>query len=166
MKPFTFYKIILLLFVFGLNNLYAVQSTATDPLKTESVATIPATKTVKENPRKSKRKLRLIERIKEKFPSIFPKDDAPLSTAQNGDLETKTHGLAIASLVCGILGFFTFGVAAILAIIFGSIAKKKIRESGGFYTGKGMATAGVILGVIPLAILVVALLLFIASSGF
>lgn len=58
-------------------------------------------------------------------------------------------GLAIASLVCGIVSFFCFGfILGILAVIFGGVAKSK-----GF-TG-GMATAGIVLGIIGLATYVI-----------
>src|SRR5262249_3904351 len=57
----------------------------------------------------------------------------------------ETNGLATASLVCGILGLFTC-LLGIPAIIFGVIAKKQIRRSHGMETGRGMATAGIVLG--------------------
>ena len=58
----------------------------------------------------------------------------------------KTSGLAIASLVCGLV--WVYGVTSILAIIFSVIAKKNIRESNGWVTGGGMATAGLVLGIV------------------
>lgn len=58
-------------------------------------------------------------------------------------------GLAIASMVCGIVSFFCFGfILGLLAVIFGGVAKSK------GYSG-GMATAGIVLGVIGLAFYVV-----------
>lgn len=56
----------------------------------------------------------------------------------------RTNGLAIASLVCGIIGCFS--VTAIVAIVLGFIARNQIRESGGTQQGDGMALAGIILG--------------------
>ena len=53
-----------------------------------------------------------------------------------------TNGLAIASLVTGILGFFF--VTPILAIIFGVIGRKQAWQRG--QSGSGLATAGIILG--------------------
>ena len=82
------------------------------------------------------------------------------------NLETKTHGLAIAALVCGILGFFTFGILSVLAIVFGNIAIKRINESGGFYTGRGLAVAGLVLGIIVVAIVVLALTVGFLINGF
>ena len=60
-------------------------------------------------------------------------------------------GLAIASMVCGIVSFFCFGIVlGLLAVIFGGVAKSK------GYRG-GMATAGIVLGVIGLACYVIVL---------
>ncbi len=63
-----------------------------------------------------------------------------------------TNGLAVASLVCGILGWLC-GIGAILAIILGFVAKNQIRTSG--QSGDGMATAGIILGFVSLAIAII-----------
>lgn len=57
---------------------------------------------------------------------------------------TPTNGLAIGSLVCGILEFFTLGLAAIPAVILGHLARGQIRRTG--ERGDGMAIAGLILG--------------------
>lgn len=55
-----------------------------------------------------------------------------------------TNGMATASLVCGILGAFTMGVASIPAVICGHVAKSQIRRTG--QAGDGQATAGLVLG--------------------
>jgi hypothetical protein len=52
--------------------------------------------------------------------------------------------LAIASLVCGIVGCFT--ITAIVAIVLGFVARNQIEKSGGTQQGSGMALAGIILG--------------------
>ena len=57
---------------------------------------------------------------------------------------TPTNGLAIGSLVCGILEFFTLGLAAVPAVILGHLARGQIRRTG--ERGDGMAIAGLILG--------------------
>jgi hypothetical protein len=59
-----------------------------------------------------------------------------------------TSGYAIASLVLGICS--VFGIGSILAIVFGSIARKECDE--GFKTPCGMATAGLWLGIIGLVL--------------
>lgn len=53
-----------------------------------------------------------------------------------------TNGLAIASLVLGIL--WIYWVGSILALVFGYVARNQIKASG--QTGAGMAVAGIVLG--------------------
>ena len=71
--------------------------------------------------------------------------NTPEITPAGGNLP-KTSGAAIASLVCGILGFLTGPITGIPALITGHIARKKIRNSGGTLAGSGMALTGLILG--------------------
>lgn len=54
------------------------------------------------------------------------------------------------SLILGILGIFTFFLTSIPAIICGHIAKSDIKASKGVLRGNGRATAGLILGYMPL----------------
>lgn len=75
--------------------------------------------------------------------------------------QTKTSGMAIASLVLGLV--WIYGLGSVLAIIFGFVAKKNIRESNGFQTGGGMATAGIVLGIIGAALL--AIIIIAAASS-
>ncbi len=57
-------------------------------------------------------------------------------------------GLAIASLVCGIVGLlFLWFILSPLAIIFGGIGISKAKKGA---SGKGMATAGLVLGIVGL----------------
>jgi hypothetical protein len=56
----------------------------------------------------------------------------------------QTNGLSVASLVLGIV--WVLGIGSILAVIFGFVARKQIKESGGRQTGEGLALAGIILG--------------------
>jgi len=67
---------------------------------------------------------------------------------------TKTNGLAIASLVLGIVSIpllllngcgVLFGIGALIT---GFIARSQIKRSAGAQTGDGLALAGIILGVI------------------
>jgi uncharacterized membrane protein len=79
-------------------------------------------------------------------------------------VQRRTDGGAIASLVLGVLGFVVFPVVpSILAIWLGLAAKRRMRQDPSL-GGEGLATAGVILGVIELALvtLAVALLVFLA----
>jgi Domain of unknown function (DUF4190) len=77
-------------------------------------------------------------------PAVLP---PPMVVAQ-----PKTSGLAIASLVLGIL--WIYGLGSVLAIIFAAVAKQNIKQSNGWVTGGGMATAGLVLGIIGAAVLV------------
>ena len=62
--------------------------------------------------------------------------------------ETKgsnPHGMAIASLVLGIVSLFVAGIPlGILAVIFGSISMRRLEKGN----GRGMAVAGLILGLV------------------
>ncbi len=72
-----------------------------------------------------------------------------------------TNGFAVASLVLGIL--WIWGLGSLLALIFGLVARRQIDDSGGVQAGRGLAIAGIVLGVIGIvgAILVI---IAIASS--
>jgi Domain of unknown function (DUF4190) len=72
----------------------------------------------------------------------------------------STNGMAIASLVLGLL--WLYGVGSILAIVFGHVAMSQIDGSNATQSGRGMALAGAILGYIGAAVTV--LLLIVAAS--
>lgn len=66
-------------------------------------------------------------------------------------------GLAIASMVCGIVSFLCFPlITGILGIIFGAVAKSKGCRSG-------MATAGIICGAIGIALWIIMLVAGLSS---
>ena len=56
-------------------------------------------------------------------------------------------------------------LAAILALVFGYRAKSQIDESGGRQGGRGMATAGIVLGWVWIGLSVLWVVIAIASSG-
>lgn len=63
-----------------------------------------------------------------------------------------TNGMAVTSLVCGIVGVVLCPfVPSILAVVFSVVAKNQIRDSSGAQGGAGMATAGLVLGIIGVA---------------
>jgi hypothetical protein len=68
----------------------------------------------------------------------------------------RTNGLAIASMVLGILWFYWVG--SVLALVFGYVAKGQIDASRGTQGGRGMATAGIVLGWIGVAVFALLLL--------
>lgn len=72
-----------------------------------------------------------------------------------------TNGFAIASMVLGIVWIYWIG--SILAIIFGFIAYSQIKERQ--QGGRGMATAGLILGFIGIGTLVLVILVVALGSS-
>jgi hypothetical protein len=71
-----------------------------------------------------------------------------------------TDGMAVAALVLGIGSFFMCPlVGAVLAVIFGYMARQNIRNSGGTLGGEGFATAGIILGFIHLGLLLLVVII-------
>ena len=71
--------------------------------------------------------------------------------AADSEFLPRTSGLAVASLVLGIL--WLCGVGSLLATIFGAVALGQIAHSKGRLDGKGMAIAGLVLGIIGLGLL-------------
>ncbi len=69
----------------------------------------------------------------------------------------RTSGKAIASLVCGIFAFIF--PASIAAIILGHISLSEIRKSAGRLGGQGIATIGVVLGYLGVAVIPVILII-------
>ena len=79
-----------------------------------------------------------------------------------GGMPQKTNGKAIWSLVLGIVGMVCCGfIAGIPAIILGNMAKKEIDAGQG--TGRGMAQAGFILGIIAVALGILWIILWAAG---
>ncbi len=98
--------------------------------------------------------------------------------------ETNVHpkakvglGLGIAALLMLLLGnAFVLEVILILGVVLGIIgffmslnARRIIKESGGFYTGKGTAIAGIVFGAVagllPIAATILLLLFFLIAFG-
>ncbi|MBA2566559.1 MAG: DUF4190 domain-containing protein [Thermoleophilaceae bacterium] len=75
----------------------------------------------------------------------------------------KPNGLAIASLVLGIL--WVYWIGSILALIFGMVGKSQIDNSGGAQSGRGMAIAGIVLGWVGIGILLLFILFFGGIAG-
>lgn len=86
-------------------------------------------------------------------------------------MEKKSNGMAVAALVCGILGiigsflpivcYFTT-ILAILGIIFGVKGKKFAAANN---TSSGLATAGLVLGIIGAAFAAVGLICGICTTA-
>jgi hypothetical protein len=78
-----------------------------------------------------------------------------------------TSTLAIVSLIAGIFGFMGFPViGSIVAILTGYAARQETRSSPPKAAGDGMATAGIVMGFVQIALAVVAICCFIAYFVF
>ena len=73
-----------------------------------------------------------------------------------------SNGLAIASMVLGIVWVYWLG--SILAIVFGHVALHQIKRNP-HQTGRGMAIAGLVLGYLGVAVLVLVIIAFVAAVG-
>ncbi len=94
-------------------------------------------------------------------------NEPPLASATTA--QPKNSGLAIWSLVLGILGLTCFWLlTAIPAVICGHVAYSRIKRSAGALTGEGLALGGLITGYlsIALSILVIPLMAAIAIPNF
>ena len=70
----------------------------------------------------------------------------PYGWAGQATARRSTNGLAVASLVLSIV--WLAGVGSILAIVFGVVARRQIRESKGAQGGEGVALAGFVIGIL------------------
>jgi hypothetical protein len=65
----------------------------------------------------------------------------------------KTSTLAIISLIAGIVGWTVLPlIGSLVAVITGHMAKAEIKEHAGSLGGDGLATAGLVLGYLSLAL--------------
>ncbi len=74
----------------------------------------------------------------------------------------STNGLAIASMVLGIL--WVYWIGSILALIFGYVAKGQIAAAGGTQGGRGMAIAGIVLGWVGIGMLLLGIVAIAVGS--
>jgi hypothetical protein len=88
-------------------------------------------------------------------PAPAPPPSYPVPYATGYPVAT-TNGLAVASLIAG---FFWLGwLGSFLAVIFGHVALGQIKASGGREQGSGLAIAGLVLGYMGLATLLLVIL--------
>jgi Domain of unknown function (DUF4190) len=80
------------------------------------------------------------------YPGAYPAPPGP-----------GTNGMAIASLVCSLLGW-ACGLGPILGIVFGVVALNQIKQSG--EGGHGLAMAGIIIGAVVIMVGVIATVIF------
>lgn len=78
----------------------------------------------------------------------------------------QTSSLAVASLVSGILGWTLLPfVGALVAIITGHMARSEIRAANGQLDGDGLAVAGLVLGWVAMALILVAIVIVFVFLG-
>ena len=78
-----------------------------------------------------------------------------------------TSTMALISLISGILGFVAIpGIGSIVAVVCGYMARKETRSSPPMAAGDGMATAGIIMGYIQIALIVLGICCFAAYMIF
>jgi hypothetical protein len=79
----------------------------------------------------------------------------------------RTSTNAIISLIGGIAGLTILPtIGSILGVIFGHIAKKEIKTNAGMVSGNGLATWGLVLGYIGLALgLCICILVILSFAG-
>jgi hypothetical protein len=80
--------------------------------------------------------------------SGYPTPPAPGAAPAPPYGRPATNGMAVASMVLGILGMvgMIWIISPILALVFGYISKGQIDRSGGALEGRGYAIAGIVLG--------------------
>ena len=77
---------------------------------------------------------------------------------------SRSNGLAIAGMVCGIVGlFFANIILGPLAIIFGGIGLSRANRGA---SNRGMAMAGIILGIIDIVVWILVLALVSSKHHF
>lgn len=93
-------------------------------------------------------------------PTYAPTSTPPVSVyVQQAAGVQRTSGLAVASLVLGIIGF------SILAIIFGGVAIGQTEKDPNL-SGRGMAVAGLVLGIIEFIIELFVVVFFLGLFSF
>jgi preprotein translocase subunit Sss1 len=87
---------------------------------------------------------------------------APTNGAPGGEEAAETNGLAIASLFLGII--WLFGLGSIVAIALGYAGMKQIDASAGHQSGRAIAIAGIVIGIVGLASMGILVGFLISSS--
>jgi uncharacterized membrane protein len=106
----------------------------------------------------------LLERLGPPEDIVEAATDSPPSDQLFGAVR-ETNSSAIASLLLGL--FWFAGIGSVLAIIFGYRARREIKNSGGSQKGSALATVGIVLGWIGIAMLLAAVVggLSLIASG-
>lgn len=78
----------------------------------------------------------------------------------------QNHTLAIVSLICSIVGLVICTPATIAGVITGHMARRRISENPSTYTGAGMALAGLIIGWIGVALMIIGVIVVVIALVF
>jgi len=98
-------------------------------------------------------------------PGAGPYGQYPPPYPPSGFQPPSTNGLAIASLVLGVVGWIPCGAGSIVAIVLGFVARSQIRASQGRQGGDGLALAGIILGFLAVALWIALLVIGAISNA-
>jgi hypothetical protein len=99
-----------------------------------------------------------VVRLWEDFMTEYP------SSPQYPPVETNIW--AIISIISGVLGWLgVFGLGGLAAVISGHVAKSQIKVSSGRQTGDGLATIGLVLGYLNIALVLVGICLAILVTA-
>ncbi len=110
------------------------------------------------------RRLTFKEKLGFKFIKRKLKKNPELSESEAWQNAT-TDGFAIAGFVTGVVGLFAFGIIlGILAIVFSGISLKRIRRDPDLKKGRGLAIAGLILGIVATVLWLFLILLAISFT--
>jgi uncharacterized membrane protein len=92
----------------------------------------------------------------------WPGDDRPPAWEQPPQWQPppRTSGLAIAALIASIVGTFFCFFLGIVGTILGIVALNEIGSSQGRLNGRGLAIAGIVIGLLGFAFFLLAFLVF------
>lgn len=97
--------------------------------------------------------------------STMPPPTPPTATMPPGARPEKASGMAVASLVLSLVGICCT-ITAVVGLILGLIELGKIKKGESSAKGKGMATAGVVIGAIAIGLGVLWTIYSMATGGF
>jgi len=75
----------------------------------------------------------------------------------------RNDGMALTSLILGIVGLVCCGILAPVAAILGFVSRNRIAQSGGALGGGGLAMAGMILGIIGTVLWIIGVIFYAAN---
>ena len=101
--------------------------------------------------------IRYVNGTRDNFTPVVDVTYTPAFSPQNS-LPQQTQGLAVAGFISSVVGLFIASIPlGLLAIIFGGISLKKIRGSQGRLRGRGLAIAGIVIGIIDVVVMIIVL---------